>query len=63
MPSRLAASGLRYPAPVAFPGGISDMPAGSHACLDADLAPGACAFSAGKPAPREAGFVLRFSIE
>lgn len=54
--------GLEDPGPVAFLGGINDLPAGMHGYFTVDLAPGDYAFIAEIPGPQAAGFVLPFSV-
>jgi hypothetical protein len=54
--------GLEDPSPVAFLGGINDMPAGDHGYFTVDLEPGDYAFIAEMPGPQAAGFVLPFTV-
>lgn len=54
--------GLEDPGPVAFLGGINDLPAGSHGYFTVNLEPGDYAFIAEMPAPQAAGFVLPFTV-
>jgi len=55
-------NGLQTPSPVSFLGGINDMPAGEHGYFTVSLEPGDYAFIAEMPNPKEAGFVLPFSV-
>lgn len=57
-----ARDGLEDPSPVAFLGGINDMPEGSHAYFTVDLQPGNYAFIAEVPHPQELGLVLPFTV-
>jgi hypothetical protein len=54
--------GLEDPSPVAFLGGINDLPAGTHGYFTVDLEPGDYAFIAEMPGPQAAGFVLPFTV-
>jgi hypothetical protein len=54
--------GLEDPSPVAFLGGINDLPAGSHGYFTVELEPGDYAFIAEIPSPAESGFVLPFTV-
>lgn len=55
--------GLEDPAPVAFLGGINDLPAGSHGYFTVNLEPGDYAFIAEIPDPQATGFVLPFTLK
>jgi hypothetical protein len=55
-------NGLEDPIPVAFLGGLNDMPAGSHGYFTVDLQPGDYTFIAEMPSPQAAGFVLPVSV-
>jgi len=55
--------GLESPSPVTFIGGINDMPAGAHGYFTLDLEPGDYAFVAEIPNPRDANFLLPFTVE
>jgi hypothetical protein len=54
--------GFEDPSPVAFLGGINDLPAGSHGYFTVNLEPGDYAFIAEMPGPQAAGFVLPFTV-